>query len=239
MARGDESFGQYLCAYIVSSNELRVREVRTHLRLTLPEYMIPTYIIPLDSMPLNPNGKIDRKALPQPETHLPVEAEWTAPQNEMEEKLVHIWCDILNIERVGVDHNFFELGGHSLKATILATRIHREWDTVVPLSEIFKFPTIKELATVIYQAQKNHFISIPPLEKRDYYPISSVQKRIYVLNQLDQGTAYNISGVMKLDGVLDIQQLEQAFHQLIRRHEALRTTFHMINGEIYQRIHEH
>ncbi|KAF6578007.1 non-ribosomal peptide synthetase, partial [Paenibacillus sp. EKM211P] len=239
MAKGDESFGQYLCAYIVSSNELRVREVRTHLRLTLPEYMIPTYIIPLDSMPLNPNGKVDRKALPQPETHLPVEAEWTAPQNEMEEKLVHIWCDILNIERVGVDHNFFELGGHSLKATILATRIHREWDTVVPLSEIFKFPTIKELATVIYQAQKNHFISIPPLEKRDYYPISSVQKRIYVLNQLDQGTAYNISGVMKLDGVLDIQQLEQAFHQLIRRHEALRTTFHMINGEIYQRIHEH
>jgi len=140
---------KYLVAYIVGIGELLVSELREFLAGELPGYMIPSYFVLLDKIPLTPNGKIHRRALPEPEKR--PEEEYIAPENELEERLVEIWSELLGIEKesISMNANFFGLGGHSLKATVMVSRIHKELDVDIPLAEIFKTPTIRGLASLI------------------------------------------------------------------------------------------
>jgi amino acid adenylation domain-containing protein len=147
--REDETDNKYLCAYIVSENELKVGEVRAYLLKQLPEYMIPSYFVQLDKIPLTSNGKVDKKVLPEPDGSIVAETEYEGTQNEVQEKLVVIWKDILKVERIGINDNFFELGGHSLKATMLIGKIYKEFNIEVPLNIIFKLPNIKDLSKCI------------------------------------------------------------------------------------------
>ena len=236
VAKEDEDGQKFLCAYYISASELTPGELREKLARELPEYMVPAYFIQLAKMPLTPNGKIDRKALPQPEMGTGVE--YIAPETSTEEVLVQIWTEVLGTENIGVQHNFFDLGGHSLKAATIVTKIHKELNVDVPLKEIFLNPTIKQLAASIETAEENLYASIKPTPEREYYPVSSAQRRIYVLNQLEQGSlSYNFPRVLTVSGNLERERLENSIKALIQRHETLRSSFHTINGEIVQKIH--
>ncbi|MCB2311578.1 amino acid adenylation domain-containing protein [Clostridium tagluense] len=233
----DENGSKYLCAYFVSEKELTVGELRTYLSKNLPEYMIPSYFVQLDKMPLTPNGKIDRKALPKPDGSIVTGAEYEVARNEVEEKLVAIWRDVLAAERIGINDNFFELGGHSLKATTLVLKIHKELNVAVPLREIFKSPTIKGTSEYIESTEKSIYSSIEIVEEKEYYEASSAQKRMYLLQQFDlDSTGYNMPGVMLIDGRVEAERLEKSFALLIRRHETLRTSFETIEDKIIQRV---
>lgn len=240
VAREDESGMKYLCAYIVGAFKQSVNELREYLGKELPKYMIPSKFVKLERMPLTPSGKIDRKALPEPEENLLSENEYEAPRNELEERLVSIWKEVLGVEIVGVNNNFFDLGGHSLKAASLVAKIHRVLDVQVPIREIFNSQTIRELSNYIISLEENIFSNIEVIERNDYYELSSAQKRIYTLQQLDiEGTSYNIPGVLEIEGELDVERLRYAFKKLIARHESLRTSFHFIDEGVVQKVHDY
>ncbi|MGV6939158.1 non-ribosomal peptide synthetase, partial [Paenibacillus sp. CMM36] len=227
-----------LCAYVVASEALNLPDLRSTLQPKLPGYMIPTYVVQLDRFPLTPNGKIDRKALPAPEARLEGGTAYVAPRTPLEEQLVRIWQSVLNHHQIGIQDNFFEVGGHSLRATTLMAKIHQELNHKLALRDIFQYPTIEQLVQLMGEDQTQQtYVSIPVVEEREYYPVSSAQKRMYVLSHLEGGeVSYNMPGALIIEGSLDKMRLEQAFRQLIARHEALRTRFEMVDGEVIQRI---
>ncbi|EGO65801.1 non-ribosomal peptide synthetase [Acetonema longum] len=238
-AQEDGSGHKYLCAYFTAEQELTPADLRQQAAKTLPDYMIPAYFLQLPNMPLTPNGKVDRKALPKPEGRISTGAGYIAPANETESKLAEIWQAVLGIEQIGTEDSFFDLGGHSLKAITLVARIHKELGAEVPLREVFKSPTIKELAKTIGTTGQKGFADIEPVMEQAYYPVSSAQKRMFVLNRFDQSdTAYNMPAVLKVEGGLDRNRLAAAVQKLIQRHETLRTSFEVAAGEPVQRVHK-
>lgn len=235
-----DSDGQaYLVAYLVLEGDWVIEEIKAYLAQVVPEYMIPAHFIRLESIPLTTSGKVDRRALPEPERTGYVGREYAAPTNSIEERLAHIWGELLNVEQIGIHDHFFELGGHSLKATTLAARVAKEFQIELPLREIFQKPVLKDLAQYINLAGRDIYRAIEPVAKREYYPVSSAQKRLFILHQFDNAsTNYNISGKLAIEGELDRTLLERSFQQLVQRHESLRTSFHMVNGEVMQKVHD-
>ncbi|NEY83022.1 amino acid adenylation domain-containing protein, partial [Bacillus sp. 3H-10] len=240
IARGDKDHQPYLCAYFTSKKSKdasMTKEIRRFLEQALPEYMVPAFFVQLDKLPLTANGKIDRKALPVPDESEIVGVEYEAPRNEVEEKLASIWQDILGVEKIGINDHFFEMGGHSLKATTMMSRIHKELMVELPLRQVFQTPTIKGIGEFIRSTKESKFSAIKKVEEKDYYPLSSAQRRLYILNKIEgSGITYNIPSAIKIKGDLKIHQFEKAFCKLIERHEALRTSFLMVDGEPVQRI---
>ncbi|MDZ5669805.1 non-ribosomal peptide synthetase [Bacillus stercoris] len=225
-----------LCAYIEG---LPRNEVRTQLERRLPGYMIPAHMIEMEQWPVTPSGKLDRNALPAPNGAADAET-YTAPRNVTEMKLAQLWEDVLKNGPVGIHDNFFDRGGHSLKATALVSRISKEFDVQVPLKDVFAHPTVEGLASVIREGTDSPYEAIKPTEQRETYPVSSAQKRIYVLQQLeDGGTGYNMPAVLELEGKLNPERLDRAFKELIKRHESLRTSFAQDGGgDPVQLIHD-
>jgi fengycin family lipopeptide synthetase A len=225
-----------LCAYVEG---LQRNEVRAQLERLLPGYMVPAYMIEMEQWPVTPSGKLDRNALPAPGGAADAET-YTAPRNVTEMKLSQLWEDVLKNGPVGIHDNFFDRGGHSLKATALVSRIAKEFDVQVPLKDVFAHPTVEGLATVIREGTDSPYEAIKPAEKQETYPVSSAQKRIYVLQQLeDGGTGYNMPAVLELEGKLNPERMDRAFKELIKRHESLRTSFEQdAGGDPVQRIHD-
>lgn len=238
LLREDQGHDRYLCAYYVADRELTVNELRRYLGKHVPDYMIPTSFVQLESMPLTSNGKIDRKMLLEVGGHAQSGVEYVAPRNKTEEKLIKICQDVLGVEKIGVLNNFFDLGGHSLKATILLSKIHKAFEVTISLTEIFKAPTIADMAAIIDAAEENVYASIEKGPEKEWYHVSSAQKRIYTLTQFEQnGTNYNMPEVLMMEGDLDVARFEAIFAELVQRHESLRTSFEMIDGQLVQRIH--
>ncbi|EGO65799.1 non-ribosomal peptide synthetase [Acetonema longum] len=240
-AKGDPAGNQYLCAYLVPAEQLPVADLRAYLAKALPEYMIPAVFIQLDNMPLTPNGKIDRRALPEPEGDFHTGTAYVAPRTETEQRMARIWQDVLGTAKagIGIEDNFFELGGHSLKAVTLASRLHKEFGVEVPLRKVFERPTIKELARYCEGAGQSGYTAISPAAEQAYYPASSAQRRMFILNQLNSGdTAYNMPAAFRVEGDLDTIRFTEALQGLVRRHEILRTSFELADGELVQKIHE-
>jgi tyrocidine synthetase-3 len=235
---------QDLCAYIVASEALAIKEIREYLSGNLPGYMIPSYFMSIEKIPLTPGGKVDRKALPSPE--IKAAGEYVAPRTAVEETLVHLWSKVLKgndapgeSSPIGIDDNFFELGGNSLKATILVSRIHKALDVQLPLVEIFKTPSVRGLAQSIDRAATARYAAIETVEKKEYYVLSSAQKRLYVLQHLEPaGTAYNTLSITPLPGEPNREKLASTFKQLINRHESLRTSYHMVKEQPVQKVHD-
>ncbi|MCP5047884.1 MAG: amino acid adenylation domain-containing protein, partial [bacterium] len=250
IASDDQTGNKYLYAYLVpvtgdvvpgaEKTGPGADELRDFLSPILPDYMIPSGFIFLEAMPLTPNGKVDHGALPGPE--LKAGAHYIAPGSAVENQLVRLWSGVLGIDEsiIGVESNFFELGGHSLKATILVSQVHKALNVKVPLTEVFLTPTIRGLAQYIQAAARERYASIEPVEKREHYGLSFAQKRLYILYQMDlQSTAYNMPRFIPFDKAPLVEKLEEAFTKLINRHESLRTSFHMIDAQPLQRVHDH
>ncbi|MDK4255077.1 Plipastatin synthase subunit C [Bacillus velezensis] len=214
-------------------------DVRAELATRLPAYMMPAQFIKMSEWPVTPSGKLDRRALPAPDGAADRQA-YTAPRNVTEMKLCALWEEVLKNGPVGIRDHFFERGGHSLKATALVSRIAKEFGVQVPLQDIFARPTVEELASVIQDLEESPYEAIQPAQTQDTYPVSSAQKRMYVLQQLeDGGVGYNMPAVLELTGPLDRGRLEETFRQLVERHESLRTSFETgPDGEPVQRIHD-
>ncbi|AFH63622.2 amino acid adenylation domain-containing protein [Paenibacillus caseinilyticus] len=239
-AREDETGQKLLCAYYVADRELAAGGLREALTAQLPSYMVPTYFVQLERMPLSANGKIDRKLLPAPEASVQSASAYVAPRTELEAKLAAIWAEVLGLPQVGVTDHFLDIGGHSLRAAAVVARVHKELGRPLALRDMFRSPTVEALAAVIESMEEAAYTAIPAAEPRDYYPLSSAQKRLYLLSHLQGGeTGYNMPGVILAEGALDRARLQQAFEGLISRHESLRTRFEMVQGEPVQRIVPH
>ncbi|MEK8212402.1 amino acid adenylation domain-containing protein [Paenibacillus sp. FSL L8-0463] len=237
--REDAAGGKYLCAYVVLQEETASADIREHLGRTLPSYMIPGYMIRMERLPLTPNGKLDRKALPEPEARMDSEERYEAASNETQRKLLRIWQDVLGIENIGVSDDFFAIGGHSLRATALVTKIQKTMNAELTLQDVFRLPTVKEQAQKIEGMSKTAYSAIEPAAPQASYPLSSSQRRLYVLHEMEpESTRYNMPGVVELAGRVDPDRLEQSIRSVIARHESLRTSFMWIDGEARQRIHE-
>ncbi|PFB31334.1 non-ribosomal peptide synthetase, partial [Bacillus cereus] len=237
LARG-ENENKYLCAYYVAEKEYSVAKLRESLNKYLPDYMIPSYFIRVKEMPLTSNGKIDRRSLPEPEGEIHTGSQYEAPRDELENQLATIWRNVLKLKNIGINDDFFELGGHSLIATKLVGRIHQELNIQVPLKEIFELRNIKSLSRYIRNSSKRAYQSMGLVGKKDYYAVSSAQKRMYILQEFDKSSiAYNIPIALEIVGDFQIEKIDGIFLDLIERHETLRTTFYSENQEILQRIH--
>ncbi len=241
--RPGDNGDMHLCAYVVLAEErqpgMDQADIKNCLAESLPYYMVPSFFIRLNKIPLSANGKVDRQALPAPE--IEAKGGHAASVGEVEKKLVEIWADVLKIadSAIGIHSDFFDLGGHSLKATILIARIHREFNIKIPIVEVFKQPTIIGLSAYIRRAAAERHVPIEPMEKREYYPLSASQRRLYFLQQINrQNISYNIPFSRHLGPEVAREKLERAFRQLIRRHDCLRTSFELVEGEPVQRVHD-
>jgi amino acid adenylation domain-containing protein len=155
----DGNGDKFLCAYLAAENNFEAEKLKEYLNKELPDYMVPSFFVKIDNIPLAPSGKVNRNLLPEPKIESNIE--FIAPRNETEHRLRKVWADILDFEEqeIGIDYNFFELGGHSLKATLLITKMQKEFNLKIPLTEIFKYPTVRKLAllidAVVYQSQES------------------------------------------------------------------------------------
>ncbi|MGD2086833.1 MAG: SDR family NAD(P)-dependent oxidoreductase [Candidatus Aminicenantes bacterium] len=173
---------------------------------------------------------------------------YVAPTDTTQQTLVNIWQEFFGIQQPGILDDFFELGGDSLKALTLLNRLHKEFNLEIPVTDIFNHPTIRGISSIIEKKQHSpsrglqgriQYAPIEPVEKKEYYPVSSAQKRLYILHQLEPGnTSYNLPHPLSLQGETNRQRLEETAGKLIARHESLRTSFIIVNDEPVQKIHE-
>ena len=243
LAREDAPGDRRLVAYIgTSESALNSSLLRDHLQNILPSYMIPSAFVVLETLPLTPNGKVDRKALPAPEANT-IEADtYEEPRTPIEDGLAAIWCEVLKLEQVGVHSNFFELGGHSLLATRVISRVRNTFQVELPLRTLFEAPTVSGMSERIEAAFGDERDAVPPLipvSREQPLPLSFAQQRLWFLDQFQPGSSlYNIPMALQLAAVLNKDALQQCLETLVRRHESLRTTFAVDNGEAVQIIHE-
>ncbi|CAH1205377.1 Tyrocidine synthase 3 [Paenibacillus plantiphilus] len=239
--REDGSGDKQLCGYVVADRACTSGELRRHCGELLPDYMIPAAFVQLEAMPLTASGKADRRALPSPDMAMATGTAYEAPASETEEKLVALWRELLQRETIGVNDNFFELGGHSLKAATLTAEIHREFQCSLPLRELFNRTTVRELAQLIDEklagGEQYEWGGIPKLEPQPYYPLSSPQNRLFVLQSMDaDNTSYHLPSVLYIHGQLNKDRLRSAVHALVERHETLRTSFVWVDGRPMQSV---
>ncbi|WP_340019603.1 HAD-IIIC family phosphatase [Paenibacillus sp. FSL H3-0457] len=162
---------------------------------------------------------------------------YEAAETEIEHKLIDVWKEVLAVSQIGVNDNFFELGGHSLKATALISKVHVVFKIRLTYRDIFMCQTVKDQAKCIRNKKYVNYSNIEIIEKRNYYPLSYAQRRLFVLNQLDKkSTNYNMTGRLIIEGELDLKKLEIAFQRLVNRHDVLRTAFSIIDGVPMQHI---
>ncbi|MEH6841386.1 amino acid adenylation domain-containing protein, partial [Priestia megaterium] len=228
----------YLCAYVVMrETKVNVSTLKRYLNKKLPQYMVPSFFIELGGIPLTSNGKVDRRELPKPTEALRTQ-EYVPPTTGIEKKLVGIWEEVLGIENLGVTDSFFDQGGHSLGAIRLMSELRQEFQVEVPVRVLFEGPTIQSLAQYIEEQSVVSVNSIPKVPIQAAYPTSSAQKRIYVLQQMNpELTHYNIPSGVQLDGLLNKEKFAGALQQLIQRHDSLRTSFELVEGELMQKVH--
>ncbi|MDQ2980506.1 MAG: amino acid adenylation domain-containing protein, partial [Acidobacteriota bacterium] len=218
-----------------------VPEVRRFLQSRLPEYMVPSSFVVLDSLPLDRNGKIDRRSLPAVSNEREVETPFLPPRTPVEEMLCEIWKELLGLEVVGIDDNFFELGGHSLIANQLLSRIWTGFGIEIPLPRFFRSPTVREIAERLSGAERRESldaVSIRPVPRSGDLPLSLSQENVWFLQELDpDNRAYQFQPTLRFHGELDEVALERSLAEVLRRHEILRTTFPSVEGAPVQRIH--
>ncbi|PKV49530.1 amino acid adenylation domain-containing protein [Aquimarina sp. MAR_2010_214] len=233
-----------LVAYYTSAEQVPSTILIQQLSTTLPEYMLPSYYVQLEKIPLNANGKIDRRALPSPLDQPHLQYSYVPPSTETEIKLTEIWAIVLGVDNVGIEDNFFTIGGTSLKAVKVILKINRQLRVNLVMDVLFSYPRIVDLANYIETLQFKSdvtsaaTIEIKKVEENDSYPLSDTQRRMWIMSQFGDGAlAYHMPVTIELSQDIDSLILEKAIKAVIDRHEILRTVFVMGEGdEIRQRI---
>jgi amino acid adenylation domain-containing protein/thioester reductase-like protein len=247
VARGDAA-GQRLVAYIVPESDVpapSTTELRGFLGGKLPDYMVPAAFVLLDALPLSPNGKVDRNALPAPATDRPdLDSEFVPPATHTERRLAAIWSEVLQVRRIGSRDSFFDLGGHSLLVTQVITRVKSEFGVELPLRRLFEATTLAEFAVAIDTTcssvpagnGRSMTPAVPSLAdaplrhvpRDEPLPMSFGQETLWFLDQLEPGnSSYNCPAAVKVRGPLDLGALRRAFELIVHRHESLRSTFRL------------
>ncbi|WP_232512587.1 non-ribosomal peptide synthetase [Rhodococcus pyridinivorans] len=235
----DDGLGERLVGYVVARTGETVdpAAVRAHASEFLTGYMVPDVVTVLDELPLTVNGKLDRRALPVPRIDIDADR-FREPATESERIVAQVWAEVLGIERVGADDSFFDLGGNSLVATRVVARINEATGASLAIRELFEDPTVAGLAARVDGGGSDR--AVPELVARprpDRIPLSLAQQRMWVLNQLDPGSAtYNIPLAIRLRGALDIDALTAAVRDVVERHETLRTVYAQDEQGPFQKI---
>ena len=213
--------------------------LRSFLAQTLPAYMWPDHYCQIAHFPLNTNGKLDRKQLPDPTLSVTEQQETTElPATQLQQQVARAWKEVLGQKEIGLDDNFFELGGHSLKATQVVSRLFKETGVYLNLRDFFSGPTIRHTVELIENSEQGDESSIPLTPSRPYYPTSSAQKRLWLLDSMETGgsSTYNMPGAVTFHQSIDTECLTLAFQTLLERHESLRTNFKVVGEEPVQII---
>ncbi|MDC0749710.1 non-ribosomal peptide synthetase [Polyangium mundeleinium] len=235
IARPDASGNKQLLAYYVTHPDqtLDAAALRMRLSLTLPEYMVPQALMSLAALPLTTNGKLDARALPVPEAASP--GHITPPNTDLERSLAELWQGLLGVPQVGLESNFFELGGHSLLAAELTARVRTQLGAAVGVQAVFESPTLAVFASRVETALlagRAPVLALPRLNREGPLPLSLAQRALWFLERLQPGSgAYHMPAAIHLEGELHSETLRRAFEEVVRRHEALRTTFLLVDDE--------
>ncbi|MEH1899107.1 MAG: amino acid adenylation domain-containing protein [Nostoc sp.] len=244
IAREDQPGNKRLVAYIVPKQHLDTNELLCYLKQKLPEYMLPSAFVKLlDALPLTTSGKTDRRALPAPSSkERNISTGLIPPRTATEKVLTGIWSDVLGLEQIGIHDNFFALGGHSLSAMQVIARLRETLKVELPISYLFDYPTVVELDRQISEYRQNELgvitLSLKPVPRNTKeLPISLTQLEFWILAQLNPGIpVYNIPLTYRLTGLLNVTALVQSLVEIVRRHEALRTTFAIVDRQVVQKI---
>ncbi|NRB37084.1 MAG: amino acid adenylation domain-containing protein [Pseudomonadales bacterium] len=239
---GDQTNMQLIayCLLPKGQEELDHNQIKAKLKQDLPDYMLPSYFISLDKWPLSANGKINRKALPDPQWHESSQV-YIAAATDLEKSLTAIWLDLLKVEKIGIQDNFFEIGGHSLLATRLTAEIASQFDIDLKVANIFDSPTIQSLAEFIENTELHSkaLPAITPVSRDQNLPLSFNQQRLWFIYKLQPTAAsYNIPTALKLNGHLDLKAFNKAVASIFQRHEILRTVIVEQGDEAYQQVLE-
>ncbi|MBB5954040.1 amino acid adenylation domain-containing protein/non-ribosomal peptide synthase protein (TIGR01720 family) [Saccharothrix tamanrassetensis] len=237
VVREDEEGDRKLVAYLVTGQDGSAvpAGLREQLVEALPEYMVPSALVVLDELPLTPQGKLDRKALPAPD--YTGQTRGRGPRNPVEEILAGVFADVLQLPQVGIDDDFFALGGHSLLATKVISRARAALGVELPIRALFEARTVAGVAEQVVGASDAR----PPLRpaaRGERIPLSYAQTRLWFLDKFEDGTTgtYNVPLAVRLNGDLDVPALRGALRDLVARHEILRSVFPDAEGEPYQQV---
>ncbi|AOE69285.1 non-ribosomal peptide synthase/polyketide synthase [Pseudomonas fluorescens] len=227
-----------LIGYYTAHAELDEQQVKTALAAELPEYMVPALLMRLDAMPLSPSGKLDRRALPEPVWQT---REHVEPETPLQQQIAAIWREVLGLPKIGLHDDFFALGGHSLLATQIISRTRQACDVELPLRTLFEASELgafaEQVGLIQASGQRNQQTTIAKVDRSEPVPLSYSQQRMWFLWQMEPDSpAYNVGGMARLRGVLDVGRFEAALQALIMRHETLRTTFPSVDGVAYQKV---
>ena len=214
-----------------------ITSLKNHLKTLLPEYMVPAAYVCLDRLPLTSNGKLDRKALPAPETDGYAAQAYEAPQGKVETKLIGIWAEVLKIERIGRNNNFFDLGGHSLLATQVTSRIRQAFEVDLPLRNFLENPTVAGVALQVGRAVKTAAPPLRPYPRKGHPRLSFAQERLWFLSRYEtEASLYNVPVALRLRGALNVEAVKASLQEMVARHEVLRTSFPEVGEKTIQSI---
>ncbi|WP_029573512.1 non-ribosomal peptide synthetase, partial [Pseudomonas syringae] len=237
--REDSGGTPKLIAYFVeyatreeSGPTLTPRALRQQLQLNLPEYMIPAAFVRMAALPLSANGKLDRRALPEPDADAFDQQDFEAADGPLETAIAAIWADMLGVAQVGRNDDFFALGGHSLLVMRVLAQVRQQLNLEVSPSAFFAAPVLRQFAELLANTQGNARLVITPAQRSGALPLSFAQQRLWFLAQLEGGSAaYHIPAGLRMRGSLDQASLQRALDRIVARHEALRTTFVQEQGQ--------
>jgi natural product biosynthesis luciferase-like monooxygenase protein/amino acid adenylation domain-containing protein len=240
IARRDDMGENRLVAYCTAGagQVIDANVLRDALRRSLPEYMVPSLFTAIDRLPRTATGKLDRRALPEPDFASAVGAESVAPRNEAEQLAAELFADVLQLPHVGVTDDFFAIGGHSLAAIRLVSRVRAAFGVDITLETFFASPTVAGLAVAVGRQAQSEDVPVPAMAVEGVdLPTSFAQERLWVLHQMDPASAaYNLSAAIRMRGDLNVNALQQSLNDLVRRHSALRTVIVDRDGTPVQRV---
>lgn len=238
VVKSDFQKEKVICAYYVSQQKIDYSDLRLFLEEFLPEYMLPTFFERIDFIPLNINGKLDKDALPFP---CRFENSVIAPQNDIQAKILNIWAELLGVEKnkISIDQSFIELGGHSIRKVQLLSRIQKEYNIILSISDLNENSNIKEISKLIYSKDKEIISRINPVEKRDYYELSYEQEELIdIYNKYEGASFLNYFFERELHPAILLNQVKSVFLDLFSKYSLFRTSFCFNEHRIIQRVED-